>query len=87
MGWLLDADQMGFIENGLGCFKAVGFGHRGGRDAHDQKADANGIHRLFKQVDTLASSHETAGTYFLFTEKKDLPGSCSIGAAVIASGH
>lgn len=87
MGWLLDADQMGFIENGLGCFKAVGFGHRGGRDAHDQKADANGIHRLFKQVDTLASSHETAGTYFLFTEKKDLPCPCSIEAAVIASGH
>ena len=78
---------MGFIKNGLSRFEAVGFGHRGGRNAHDQKADANGIHRLFKQVDTLASSYETAGIYFLFTEKKDLPGPCSIGAAVIASGH
>ena len=78
---------MGFIEERLSSFLAIGLGDRGGRDAHDQKADTDGVHRLFKQVDTLASSHETALSYFLFTEKKDLPTPCSIKAAVIASGH
>ena len=78
---------MGLIENGLSSFHPVGLGHRSGRDAHNQKADTDGIHDLFKQVDTPASSHETVGTLFLFTEKKDLPSHGFLEVAVIASAH